>query len=242
MSSMEILLFLKKTACGVQTRQAVSLLFSDNNQICYCNLAPQSVLFSLVCNLPSKIKIQSNLQTCSLYSPQSAFVWAIFSTIFSFFLLGLQGIWPGASLLRDLHRFTFLEDLFCFSISSICAICPSQLQTKLGLVNVTNWKSLELEAGKEQTLLAGRTVAPRNGWLSLTAALAGWYGMGASPADTAQSWVRRWHLWSAISLKTFPEPHWGRESSLTSLDLTWRRNIASRYAWWWQIPLGRGAG
>lgn len=66
-----MLLFLKKTACGVQTRQAVSLLFSDNNQICYCNLAPWSVLFSLACNLPSKIKIQSSLQTCSLCSPQS---------------------------------------------------------------------------------------------------------------------------------------------------------------------------
>ncbi|EOA93565.1 hypothetical protein Anapl_12525 [Anas platyrhynchos] len=62
-----------------------------------------------------------------------------------------------------------------------------QLQTKVGLVNVTNWESLELEAGKEQTLLTGRTAAPRNGWLSLTAALAGRYGMGASPVDTAQS-------------------------------------------------------
>lgn len=87
----------------------------------------------------------------------------------------------------DFHRFTFLEDLFCFCSNSICAICPSQLQKKVGLVNVTNWESLELEARKEQTLLAGRTVAPRNGWLSLTAALAGRYGMGASPADTAQS-------------------------------------------------------
>lgn len=122
-----------------------------------------------------------HLYSSELYS--SPLVWWFgFWGFFSSF----HGIWTGASLLRDFRWFKFPKVLFCFRSNSSCVIFPSQLQTKVILVNVNKQESLVLETGKEQTLFPGHIEAPCNGWLSLITALMGRYQMGVSLACTTQ--------------------------------------------------------